>query len=154
MKGLATLLLLTYVLAGCGIREPELRGMKNLRVENPGLKETSVKLDLHYFNPNKSRLQFRSAMGMAWIEDSQIGPFTIDTSMTIGSRSEFYLPVRLKMDIQAFLANSKALLFKKEVLVRVEGRARIGKNGLFINYPFTYEAKHDLIKLLKELNQN
>ena len=145
---------LLFLIPTCShLKEPELKSIENVRTENVGLNAATFNLDLHYFNPNKSRLQLKSASGVAWLEDQTLGEFTIDSLILIEPQSEFLLPVRLKLDMNHLLRNSATLLIKKEVLIKINGIARVGKNGIFIKYPLRYEGRHDLIKLLRDLKQ-
>jgi hypothetical protein len=148
------LLALLFLLQGCShLKEPELRSVENLRAENVSINATTLKLDFHYFNPNRSGLQFKSAFGTAWIENQRLGEFIIDTTISIQPLSDFLLPVQLKLDMNHVLRNSATLLIQKEVKIRIEGIARVGKNGIFIKYPLKYEGNHDLVKLLRNLKQ-
>ena len=148
----ALLFLVPLVLLACGkLEEPELKRIENPRVQTIGSNESLLVIDLLYYNPNKSRIQFKSASGNAWLEDRPLGAFTIDTTLTIEPKSDFTLPVRLKIDMSTLLRNSASLLLKNEVLVRIEGTARVGKGGIFIRYPLKYEGKHDLVKILRNL---
>ena len=136
--------------ASCGpVKEPELKGIENIRVGRVGLKESSLRLDLNYFNPNKYRLKLKKAEGDAWLDDHPLGHFTIDTLIHISPHAEFRLPVRLKLDMSFLLQNASAALSGKEVIIKVNGVARIGKGFVFINYPIHYEGKQNPAELVK-----
>ena len=82
---------LLFLIPACShLKEPELKSIENVRTENVGLNATTFNLDLHYFNPNKSRLQLKSASGIAWLEDQTLGEFTIDSLILIEPQSEFF----------------------------------------------------------------
>lgn len=55
----------------------------------------------------------------------------------------------LDVDMKNAMKNAATLLFKPVVSFKIEGKARIGKSGIFINYPIRYEGKQDLSKLLQ-----
>jgi len=143
-------LLSAFYLCSCGtIQEPDLRGIENLRISRLGAKESNLTLDLHYFNPNKTRLKLKKAEGDAWMDDNFLGHFIVDTLVFIPANNDFRLPVKLNVDMSHLLKNSLTAFLNKEVLIRIEGNARLGKSFLFINYPIHYEGQQDLGELLK-----
>lgn len=149
---LVVLLVTVAFLLSCGaIKEPDLKGIGQITVERIGLERSILNFDLVYFNPNRSRLRLKTAEGDAWINEEYLGHFTVDTLVEIPSQSDFNLPVRMELDMTRLLKKSVAFFFNKEVMVRITGMARIGKGGIFINYPIRYEGKQDTEKLLNSL---
>lgn len=132
------------------LKEPDFRGIENVKVSRFGLQESTLNLDLHYFNPNKSALTLKKAEGDAWLDGSLLGHFTIDTLIKIPANADFRMPVTLQMNMKKFLQNSTALLLKNEVTLKVEGKAKVGKAGVFINYPIRYEGKQRTDSLMKQ----
>jgi hypothetical protein len=138
-------------LGSCGrFQEPEFQKIANLRLMKAGFKESSVLVDLHYFNPNRSRLKLQSAEGEAWLDEHYLGRFKMDTLIHILPKSEFILPVSLQVDMAWFLLNSATLLTGKEVKIKVTGTVRAGKSLVYVNYPILYEGKQDLSDLMKD----
>ena len=124
-------------------------GIENVRVGRLGLVESSVTLTLHYYNPNNKRLKLKKAEGDAWLDGNPLGHFTIDTLIHIPALSDFRLPVKMIMDMSHFVENMSVAFSGKEVILKVDGMARIGKGIIFINYPVYYEGKQKLAELLK-----
>ena len=124
-------------------------GIENVRTGRVGLIESSLTLNLHYFNPNNKRLKFKKGEGDAWLDGNPLGHFSIDTLIHIPSRSDFRLPVKLIMDMRYFVENMSAAFSGKEVTLKVDGMARAGKGIIFINYPLHYEGKQKLSDLMK-----
>ena len=106
-------------------------------------------LDLYYYNPNRSKLKLKRAEGEAWVDSSYLGHFTVDSLVTISPLSEFRIPVNLKVDMSRIMLNSMSILSNKEVLIRIKGTARVGKSGIFVNYPMEYEGKQNIGELLR-----
>jgi LEA14-like dessication related protein len=131
------------------LKEPELLDIENVRVGRFGLKESSLSFNLHYFNPNDNRLKLKNAEGDAWLDGNPLGHFTMDTLIHIPARSDFRLPVKMRMDMSHFVENMSIALLGKEVTLKVDGVARVGKGIIFINYPVHYEGKQKLGDLLK-----
>ncbi len=131
------------------LKSPEFRKIDNVQLAEAGLKSSGLTLDLYYFNPNKKRLVLKSAEGDAWLEDNLLGHFVIDSVVSIPALTEFRLPVKLQLDMDKLLKNSIALMLKKEVLLRIEGKAKAGKGGIFINHPIRYEGRQNVAELLQ-----
>jgi LEA14-like dessication related protein len=146
----AVALIFLFILPSCvSLKEPDFKGIENIRVSRLGLNESTLNLDLHYFNPNKSKLKLKQAEGDAWLDGNLLGHFTIDTLIKIPANGDFRLPVMLEMNMKKLLQNSTALLLKNEVTLRVEGKAKVGKGAIFINYPIRYEGKQRTEDLMK-----
>ena len=146
---LSFLVLGTFLASCVSLKEPELMGIENVRTGRVGLIESSLTLNLHYFNPNNKQLKFQKGEGDAWLDGNPLGHFTIDSLIHIPARSDFRLPVKMIMDMRYFMENMSAALSGKEVLLKVDGMARAGKGFIFINYPLHYEGKQKLSDLLK-----
>ena len=143
-------LLLVFLVASCqSIKKPEFNGIENFRVGRMGARESTLTMDLNCYNPNRSRFVLREAQGEAWLDNSFAGYFTVDTLVRIPSYGDFRVPVKLKVDMNYLLRNPVSSLLHSEKLVRLEGQARVGKSGIFINYPIKYEGMQDLGKLIK-----
>lgn len=137
-------------LASCGkVKAPDFKRIENVRISKLGLSESILTLDLHYYNPNNFRVKLKEAEGDAWIENNLLGHFTIDTLVHIPANAEFILPVKLEVAMGKIFKNSLAVFLSKEVVIKIEGKARLGKGLVYINYPIRYEGKQDLEKLLK-----
>lgn len=147
-----------HLLVSCrSLKEPDFKGIDNVRLSSLGFTASTMQLDMHYFNPNKVSLKLKEAAGEAWLDGRHIGRFSIDTLVNIPGNSNFTLPVKLQVDMKKVLKNSLTALFNNEITVKVEGTAKVGKGGLYIRYPIKYEGKQNLDKLLRQndsLNQN
>ena len=142
--------IMTCILHSCGsVTEPDFKGISNVNISKFGLNESTLSLDLHYFNPNNFRLKLKEAEGDAWIENNFLGHFVMDSLIHIPANGEFRLPVKLQVNKKKIIKNSLVAFLTKEVVIKVEGKARVGKGFVYINYPIKYEGKQNLEKLLK-----
>ena len=73
----------------------------------------------------------------------------MDTLILIPAKADFRLPVKLELEMKSVLKNSLAVFLKNEVMLKIEGQARIGKAGFYVNYPVRYEGKQNISGLLK-----
>lgn len=144
------LLFLTQFLTSCStLREPDFRAVENIRVARLGKSETTLAMDVRYYNPNKTRVKLKEAVGRAWLDGNFLGNFKMDSTVLIPATAEFTLPVTLAVDMKKLFRNSLTAILNKEVTIKLEGRAKLGKGFVLINYPIRYEGKQDLESLLR-----
>jgi LEA14-like dessication related protein len=150
MKYLLATFCFSLLLLSCsGIKDPKFRDIENLRVHKFGLANSSLKMDLRYLNPNRFGLKLLHAEGDAWMDNNFLGHFKMDSAVYIGPGADFLLPVKLELDMSKFLKNSVLAILSPEIELKVEGKARLGKGGININYPFHYKGRHDIRKLIQ-----
>lgn len=149
----ATLLiagLFMFFLNSCTrMKPPELVAVENVKTPALGFKSSVVTMQLHFYNPNNARVRFKHARGEAWLEGKKLGRFSIDSSMTIPAKADFRLPLTLEMETSDALKNMALLLLRNEILLKIDGKARVGKSGIYINYPIRFEGKQPVSGLLK-----
>ena len=154
MKNKISIVFLTCIFAvsfySCkSFKQPDFKGIENLKLSKLGLSQSTLKLDLVYYNPNNSKLQLKSAEGDAWLEGNLLGHFSMDTLIKIPALADFILPLKLEMNMKKLVQNSAVLLLKNEILLKVEGKAKVGKGSIFVNYPIHYEGKQKTDSLMK-----
>ena len=143
-------LTIAFIFQSCtAIKEPVFNGMNDLQVTGMGMSESTLSLHLNYFNPNRSGLRLKDAEGDAWMDDTFLGHFKMDTSIKISGHSDFTVPVKLNVDMKNAMKNAATLLFQPEVNFKIDGKAKIGKGGVFIHYPIRYEGKQEVSKLFQ-----
>ncbi len=123
--------------------------MDNISLDKLGVKESTLSLDLYYFNPNNSNLKLKEVQGDAWLDGNFLGRFSMDSLIHIPAKDSFYLPVKLKLEMGKLLKNSFAAFLSNEVMLKVKGIAKVGKGFVYINYPINYEGKQNFAALLK-----
>jgi LEA14-like dessication related protein len=151
MKHFLTILLLGIVLASCHhFKEPELKGIENVSIGKLGWGESTIRMQIKYFNPNHFNATLKQAEGEAWMDSSYLGHFKVDTLVHVPANSDFIIPVKLVVDMKYLLQHSLSALANSEVNIKVTGTARAGRNGFYKTFPVRYEGKQDLAKLFKE----
>ncbi|MBI5857383.1 MAG: LEA type 2 family protein [Sphingobacteriales bacterium] len=154
MKNYSLLILSCFLailfLTSCqSVKDPELKGIGNIRMGKSNTGNADLSIDLYYYNPNNYRLRLKRAEGDAWLNDRQLGHFIIDSMVRIDALSDFILPAKVTIDKEQLSKNAAALLLNREVTVKVEGVARVGKGPVYINYPIRYETRQSLKDLIK-----
>jgi hypothetical protein len=119
----------------------EYRTYNNFSVERLGFSNSTVKLNLVYFNPNNFRMQLRNTDLDIFINSKLFGHSTTDTLIDIPQKDTFSLPVKFDVNMQSLYQNALNTLLGKEVVVRVTGKVKIGKANVFMYFPINYESK-------------
>ncbi len=122
----------------------EYRDVKNIKIQKIGFNQSTLNMDLIYYNPNNFGVDLKRIDCDIYIDNNYLGKFELDTIMHIKRNAEFALPSSIKVDMQNIFKNTFNLLFSKDVLVNVSGNAKVGKAGVFITYPFKYEGRHKM----------
>jgi LEA14-like dessication related protein len=148
MKSLiSTLLSGLVLLTSCGtahIKEPEYRDIREVKLIEVGLLQSTAGIDLVYYNPNNFSVQLSEARGDVYIDNAYVGRFSLDEKVQVGKRSEFIVPAIIKLDMIGAIRNQQDIFKKKEVLVRIEGFARIKKAGISRDLPIKFEAVQNI----------
>src|SRR6187455_3180571 len=125
---ISTLALSIAILTSCGtsnIREPEYREISEIKLIEIGILQSTAGIDLVYYNPNNFGVQLSEARGDVYIDNAYLGRFNLEEKIQVRKRSEFIVPAIVKLDMIGAIKNQQEILKKKEVLVRIEGMARV-----------------------------
>jgi len=137
------------VFCSCGkMQDPVFNGIENMKLSKVGLGTSVMAFDVRYFNPNNTKAKLKDAEGEAWLDSNYIGHFHVDTMVNIPAKADFNIPVRLDVDTKAFLLYSFSKPKNSDVLITVNGKARVGKSGIYKSIPLHYEAKKNLAQLI------
>jgi hypothetical protein len=50
----------------------------------------------------------------------------------------------MRVDMKAITSNVLSILLNKEVDIKLQGKARIGRSGFYMNVPILYEGKQKM----------
>lgn len=137
-----TTLVFCFVTFGC--RKPvalQYLELQNLKMESLGMGQSVILADVKFFNPNPYTLQLKRAEMDVSVNNTYVGHSKLDTLMQIPKKDTFLVPVKMNVDMKSLLANSLGALLGNEVEVKMNGQARIGKAGIFFNFPISYQGK-------------
>jgi LEA14-like dessication related protein len=153
MKAFYSLLFVALIAIGfasCGtanVKEPEYREIREVKLIEIGVLQSKAGIDLVYYNPNNFGVQLAEARGDVYIDNVYFGRFGLDQAVQVKKRSEFIVPAVVSMDMIGAVRNQRDLLKKKEVLVRVEGVAKVRKAGISRDIPLKYEGMQNIERL-------
>ncbi len=143
-------LVIAFAWTGCqDVKDPEFRRVDNFGLRNLSLEEATVGFNVTYFNPNNFGVTVKEAEADIYLDSMYLGKFTQDQAVNVSKASDFSIPFSGKVSLKTALAMNLDSLARKDILLKADGSARIGKAGIYITKPIKYQGKHrlDEIKL-------
>ena len=138
-------LLVLPILFACGKpQSPEFIDIDHFKLENAGGSVSVVSADLKCFNPNNYKISVKHSELNFYVQNTFLGKSISDSLIVIPASDTFYVPVQMTIDMKNILSNAFSSILMKEVLIKVEGSATVGKSGIFKNIPIFYEGKQPL----------
>ncbi|MEO8583196.1 MAG: LEA type 2 family protein [Flavitalea sp.] len=122
--------------------------VQNFRMLSFGFTETKVGLDVRFYNPNNQRVQLKDAAVKVYANSTYLGDTNMDSVVSIPKKDTFSVPLILKIQTVTAITNVLQTLSDTTVAIRVEGNVKMGKGGVFINYPINY-TRQQRVKDLK-----
>ena len=148
MKYLINSIFLTcmiVLLNSCGgIKDLEFKEYKNLKIEKVGFSQTTVSVDLVYYNPNTFGLELKNTDLDIYINDNLLGHSAQEVQVQIPKKQQFTLPLKIDVDMKNILKNSLTTLLSKEVTIKATGKIKVGKANLYKTLPFEYSTKQEI----------
>lgn len=144
---ISTLFMGLFILSSCGsanVKEPEYRDIREVRLIELGVLQSTAGIDLVYYNPNNFGVQLADARGDVYIDNIYFGRLGLNEKVQVKKNSEFIVPAIIKIDMIGAVKNQRELFKKKEALVRIEGMARVTKSGLSREVPIKYEKMQNI----------
>ena len=137
--------LLLIVIAGCTkIKEPQFLRIENFHLKNFGLQQATIAFNVSYLNPNNFGVTVKEAVADVYLDSVYLGRFVQDSTIGVQKNAEFSIPLSGSISLQTVLSLNFQELSQKEVFLRANGSVKVGKAGIFITKPFTYQGKHRL----------
>jgi LEA14-like dessication related protein len=136
------LLLFIFFLSSC--REPKdlvYKEFKNLSTEKLGFSSSVIKVDLVYYNPNNFGLELKRTDLDVFIDGNFLGHTSQEYQIHIPRKGDFTLPLKIDVDMKNVYKNALPTLLGKEVLVKLTGKVKLGKAGVYKSFPVNYESK-------------
>jgi len=133
---------------GCKTKPIQYESFQDLKLIKLGYPVSTVGLNVVCYNPNKFGLKVTSFQSDVYANNEYLGKASLDSAIDVPRLDTFYLPV--KMDVKMgntvngllqMMSNGKDSI---NVLLKLEGNAKLRKGGLGINYPIKYEEQKTL----------
>ncbi len=121
-------------------------GVRNVKVIKFGLKESTVSSEVGYYNPNKFPVTMKQAEVDVYVNNILFGHSILDSTIRIPKRDSFYIPVLLTVNMSTTAMSLIQTLGggQDSVKVKLDGKARVGRGGIFINFPIKYKGMQKL----------
>ena len=133
------------ILSSCrSPKDLEFREFKNLALENVGFSAAKLKVDVVYYNPNNFGLELNRTDLDIFVDSSFLGHSAQDVQVKVPRREQFSIPLVIDLDMKNLLKNGITALINKEVNIKVVGRVKVGKAGVFKSFPLTYTTRQKL----------
>jgi LEA14-like dessication related protein len=142
MQRIIWILSIIFVFMSCASPKAiEYQTYHNFTIQKLGFNNSSIKMDLQYYNPNNFGLQLRSSDLDIFIDGNLLGHSSLDTLLLIPKKDTFNIPVKFDVNMQNIFKNAWNTLTGKEIMVRLTGKVKVGKGNVFMNIPVDYESK-------------
>lgn len=136
-----TLVLFSVFMSCSSPKALEYQAFHNFSIQKLGFNNSTVTMELQYFNPNNFGMQLRNSDLDIYIDGNLLGHSSFDTLIKIPRRDTFYLPIKFDVDMQNLYKNAWSTLTGKEVMVKLTGKLKVGKANVFMSLPVNYETK-------------
>lgn len=135
--------LLLLILAGCKTKPLQYLGFENLKVEKIGFPNSKISMNVNCFNPNKFGLTLNSLESTVYVNEEFLGIARIDSSIEVPRSNNFFIPVKMDVKMSGTMTSLLQLMTSGKdstvLNIKFEGKARLKKGGLLINYPISYQ---------------
>jgi len=132
---------IAWLLISCSSpRDLEFREIKNLKLDNIGFTNANLSVDLVYYNPNNFGLELRRTDFDIFIDSTLLGHSLQEVQVAIPKREIFTIPLKVDLDMKNLLKNGFTTLFSKEIKVKVLGKIKVGKAGVYKTFNVDYET--------------
>ncbi|MBI1342815.1 MAG: hypothetical protein GC171_07775 [Terrimonas sp.] len=124
--------------------EPKFLGLSDFRVTSLAGDQSIMELNINYYNPNTYGVKMKKTEFDVFIDNELAGHAAMDTVLRINPLQNFTIPIQLKARTKDILKHSLALLINKKLMIKITGTTRIGKAGIYFNYPIYYEGMQSI----------
>ena len=135
--------LLSIVLVACKTKPLEYLSFDHLKVVKLGFPNSTISLDVTCYNPNKFGLKLTRLESDVYINKEFLGKAILDTSILVPKRDTFLIPVKMDVKMGGTMTSILQLMNSSAdsttLLIKLEGKARLKKGGINLNYPIQYE---------------
>lgn len=148
MKKLIPVLVAVVVLFSCKTKPIQYENFQDLKLIKMGFPVSTVALNVVCYNPNKFGLKITSFASDVYANNEYLGKAVLDSTISVPRRDTFYLPVRMEVKMGSTVNSLLKMMGGQgdsiNVLLKLEGSAKLRKGALGFNYPIKYEERKTL----------
>lgn len=119
--------------------QPTYLGYQNLRFGKVGTKSNMLMSDIKFYNPNKYTLNVKEAEMDVYLNDRFLGHTSMNNLVTLPPLDTTLVPFTIEVSMTDLLANSAQIYLNPNVKVKIQGNAKAGRGGVFVNVPINYQ---------------
>lgn len=120
--------------------QPTYLGYQNLRLGKVGTKNNVIMSDIKFYNPNKYALNVKKAEMDIFFNDRFLGHTSITEMVRLAPLDTALVPFVTEASMTDILANTAQIFLNPNVKVKVQGNAKVGRGGIFVNVPINYQG--------------
>jgi LEA14-like dessication related protein len=144
------LLLLILLVTSCRApRELVYQNIQNFGISQSPSHTTLVSMDIRLYNPNNYALKLKKADVEVFINNNLVGKLNARSGCTLSGCDTASVPVTLEVDMKTVLPNMLQFILNSEVDIRLSGKIKAGRHGIYVSVPVSYEGKQDILSGIK-----
>jgi LEA14-like dessication related protein len=120
--------------------QPTYLGYQNLRLGKVGTKSNVLMSDIKFYNPNKYALNVKEAEMDVYFNDRFLGHTSMSNMVSLPPLDTTFVPFTIEASMTDILANTAQIYLNPNVRVKVQGNAKAGRGGFFVNIPINYQG--------------
>lgn len=144
---LALLLALAIIPSCTKPKDLEFIDVQDFRIVKFGLSESVVGLNVRFYNPNKQRVKLKDVSTKVYANSTYLGDTFMDSTITVPRRDTFSIPLFMNVKTGSTISRIMQSVVDSTVNIKVDGSVKMGKAGVFVNYPIHYEHAQKLSDL-------
>ncbi len=145
-------LFVSFILVGASCRTPkdfQFQQVQNFSIGAAGLKESKLTMDVKLYNPNNYKMKLKKADLDVYLNGSRLGKMNLSKKYLVPCNDTFCLPITVDVDMKNILANAVQLMMNNEATVKLTGKVKAGRHGIYVPVPVNYEGKQDIRGAIK-----
>lgn len=133
--------IILFFAIGCGKPiQPTYLGYQNLRLGKVGTKSNVLMSDIKFYNPNKYALNVKQAEMDVYFNDRLLGHTSMNNMVSLPPMDTTLVPFTVEASVTDLLANTAQIFLNPNVRVKIQGNAKAGRGGFFVNIPINYQG--------------
>lgn len=133
--------IILFLAIGCSKPiQPTYLGYQNLRLGKTGTKSNVLMSDIKFYNPNKYALNVKQAEMDVYFNDRLLGHTSMNNMVSLPPMDTTLVPFTVEASVTDLLANTAQIFLNPNVRVKIQGNAKAGRGGFFVNIPINYQG--------------
>ena len=133
--------ILLFFAIGCSKpMQPTYLGYQNIRLGRVGAKNNVLMSDIKFYNPNTYALNVKQAEMDVYFNDRLLGHTSMNSLVSLPPMDTTLVPFTVEASATDLLANTAQIFLNPNVRVRIQGNAKAGRGGFFVNIPINYSG--------------